>query len=88
MTQVLSGVVVGVRGATPGPASNIAYDIKVNYPDGRAVTYPNVPPTQPRWPDTIDTVASPVGTPVTVAVAGGKLWFQLIELPKLAECGG
>ena len=81
----LAGVVVAVNGST-GPASGIVYDCRINMPGSPNLLFSGVVPFRPRWPDIIDTVPAPVGTPIDVLMFGTDMFFDIPELPKITEC--
>lgn len=69
---LLEGVILGINGTTPGPASGITYRITVET-DGGEVVLDSMVPWGARFPDELNTVAAPVGTPVAVSDRGGYL---------------
>lgn len=80
-----TGVVVSSNTTTPGPASGITYTVAVNLPDG-IVTFANVKPHGSRWPDTINTIPAPAGTPITVWVNGPQITFDIRETFQVDTC--
>jgi hypothetical protein len=80
-----TGVIVSSNTATPGPASAITYTIRVNLPDG-IVEFAGVKPHGTRWPDTLNTVPAPAGTPIVVWVNGPQVTFDVNEKPDLGGC--
>ena len=80
-----SGVVVSSNTTTPGPASGITYTIRVNLPDG-IVEFPGVRPHGSRWPDAINTIPAPPGTPITVWVDGTQITFDVRENFEFEPC--
>lgn len=87
MRHSASGVVVAVNGVTPGPASGITYDVKVNLVSGSTSLFAGVVPWRPRWPESqVQTVACPVGTPIDVLQFGTDYYFDIPELPWVTPC--
>jgi len=69
--MLLEGVIMAINGATPGPASGISYKIAVDTQSGDVVLDSMVP-WGARFPDELNTVAAPVGTPVAVSNRAGN----------------
>lgn len=69
---LLEGIIIGINGTTPGPASGITYKIAVETGNGEIVLDP-MTPFGARFPDDLNTVAAPIGTPVAVSDRGGNL---------------
>ena len=87
MKHPLAGVVVAVNGASPGPASGITYDVRINLPGSPNMLFEGVKPFRPRWPETdVDTIACPVETPFDVLQFGTDYFFDIPELPKITPC--
>jgi hypothetical protein len=71
-------------GESGGAASNITYGIVVHGPDGDEF-YSNITPLFRWWPDTIDTVAPPIGTPVGIVMRGQEIDFMVPERCRIDE---
>lgn len=88
---VASAVVDAINGTTPGPASGITYDLKVNAgAAGGTFLIEGVAPHAPRMPDDIDVDAIPVGRPVLLlgyGSADSRTWYWLapVEMPAAPE---
>jgi hypothetical protein len=82
--QVYIGAVLAVNGTTPGPASGITYDVRVDAGGGSVL--PAMKPMTPRYPDSVDVVAIPVGSAVLVVRTEGAYYLMTSELPDLGPC--
>lgn len=82
--QVYIGVVAAVNGTTPGPASGIDYDVRVNAGGGSILA--GIKPMTPRYPDDVGVVAIPVGSSVLVVRTEGAYYLMTSELPDLGPC--
>ena len=80
-----SGVIIATHGDT-GPASEITYDVRINWPDGTVRDVPGVQPTCNRPPDDYDTIPAEPGTDFLVAFVGDRVRIFIQEYPDSAEC--
>lgn len=86
--SVYTGRVLAVDGVDAegkGAASGITYDIEVSNGTNTFLVL-GVAPTMPRYPDIIDVMAAPAGSPVQVQYTGDRFRFQVTELPVITEC--
>ncbi len=79
------GVITGVNGTNPGPASGITYAVLVNEANG-TVTYAGVVPSNSRPPDSIDTRGATLNSGVWVYTLAGKTHFLIPEWPDWGTC--
>ena len=80
------GVIIRRSGTSPGPASGISYTIVVSDPATAGAFEMNEQKPLYRWPDELDTVATPNGIPVPGLMLGGEVTWHWMEQPAFAEC--
>ncbi|MCJ8334300.1 MAG: hypothetical protein MJH10_08685 [Epibacterium sp.] len=84
--MIYRGVITAVIGSSPGPASGISYGVSFKR-EGGTVNVEGVKPVGGRFPDELNTVAAPVGTPVIVQDWAGQHYLMPPgETFELEEC--
>lgn len=81
----VNGTVVAPGGELIGPASGITYAVNINTPSGIR-HFAGVIPSRLRWPDIVDTVASPPNTLCCAHRIGERWYFDIDEHPYLLDC--
>lgn len=71
-------------GEQGGSASSITYDIVVHGPEADEV-YEQITPLFRWWPDSVDTIAPPPGTPVGIVLRGQEIEFMVPERVRIDE---
>lgn len=87
MITTIDGTISAVSGATPGPASGIAYTIKYN-DNGSVIELSQQVPVMRQWPDEIDTDgAAQIGTKAFgFMTEEGRIWWFFQERPVIQDC--
>ena len=82
---VYAGVVVGSQGGPDAGQGVITYTVQLNLERG-VVNVPGVVSHQRIWPVNQRVNAWPLGTPLSFAVIGGRLFGLFHEPPALTSC--
>jgi hypothetical protein len=80
----VNGAAVLPGGEQGGPASQITYDIVFHAPEGDEY-YQGITPLFRWWPDSVDTIAPPPGTPVGIVLRGQEIEFMVPERVRIDE---
>ena len=70
-----------------GNASQYAYDVRVNYPDGSRL-HLKMKPVEERYADGINVIPLQTGRVVQIGVVGGELQLLASEKLHVVPCGG
>jgi hypothetical protein len=84
--RVIIGRIVSVEGTTPGPATFISYTIAVHDSNVEGIFRLEGQRPIQRWPDTLDTVALPVGMLVMGAIEANVVRWHFMEMPAFKDC--
>lgn len=85
IVTAVAGVVTAPTGELIGPSSGITYTVAINTPSG-IQEFAGVIPSVLRWPDIVDTVASPPNTLCTAHLIGEVWLFDIAEHPYITPC--